>query len=88
MHGQLGDGTAGDHPALAATSVTNAAGPLASGLGHSCVLIERGKIRCWGANAVGQLGNNTTTDSLHQWSSKLDMSPKRKLGSDRADLEM
>ncbi|MDH5672520.1 MAG: hypothetical protein OEZ06_10250 [Myxococcales bacterium] len=29
---------------------------------HSCVLLERGRLRCWGAGARGQLGTASTAD--------------------------
>ncbi|WP_171433930.1 RCC1 domain-containing protein [Corallococcus exercitus] len=29
---------------------------LATGLGHTCALLSTGRVRCWGANASGQLG--------------------------------
>lgn len=33
-----------------------------AGYGHTCVVVETAA-KCWGANAYGQLGNNSTTDS-------------------------
>ena len=38
--------------------------PLHLGLGrsHSCVVLGNGDVRCWGANATGQLGDGTTTN--------------------------
>jgi len=35
---------------------------LALGGAHSCVVGSDGNVRCWGANASGQLGDGTTTD--------------------------
>jgi len=37
---------------------------IAAGLGHSCARVVNGSVHCWGANALGQLGNGTTTNSL------------------------
>ena len=36
---------------------------LAGGTYHTCALTEAGSVQCWGQNAFGELGNNTTTDS-------------------------
>ncbi|MHA7634892.1 RCC1 domain-containing protein [Corallococcus sp. M7] len=33
---------------------------LATGLGHTCALLSTGRVRCWGANASGQLGMGHT----------------------------
>jgi len=35
---------------------------LASGLRHTCVVLDNGSVSCWGANHQGQLGNGNYTD--------------------------
>lgn len=64
-NGQLGD-----------NSTTNSPKPvgvygLASGIKtvktatyHSCALTSKGKVKCWGYNGYGELGDNSTTSSL------------------------
>lgn len=36
---------------------------VAAGSYHDCAILADGTVRCWGFNAYGQLGNNTTTTS-------------------------
>src|SRR5437899_210877 len=36
---------------------------IAAGGSHSCVLAANGKVKCWGANSSGQLGNGNTTNA-------------------------
>ena len=41
-----------------------ATAPVGAADTHSCAIISGGRIRCWGGNAYGQLGNRSTTGSL------------------------
>ena len=66
-NGQLGDNTTTQR--LAPVTVTGlGAGSgviaLAAGITHTCALTAAGAVQCWGANNLGQLGDNTTTQRL------------------------
>jgi alpha-tubulin suppressor-like RCC1 family protein len=45
------------------SSTQNSIKVLTSGLFHTCVQYMSGRIKCWGSNIDGQLGNGTTADS-------------------------
>lgn len=65
--GQLGDGTTVERHR--AVSVTTEGRRILAGVGaiaatdHTCVITNRGGIKCWGLNDRGQLGNGTKQDS-------------------------
>ena len=69
--GQLGDGS--ENQADSPQAVTNLDGlisdstrqasALAAGDNHTCALTKDGKVRCWGLNSSGQLGNNSSINS-------------------------
>ncbi|PKN26695.1 MAG: hypothetical protein CVU65_04900 [Deltaproteobacteria bacterium HGW-Deltaproteobacteria-22] len=65
LYGQLGDGTTNDSTFPQAVATLGEDEPLQlSALGtHTCLLDTVGRIRCWGANAFGQLGNNSLVSS-------------------------
>ena len=46
--------------ALAGQMVTQ----VAAGYSHTCAVVTGGAVSCWGGNASGELGNNSTTQSL------------------------
>jgi alpha-tubulin suppressor-like RCC1 family protein len=63
--GQLGNSTTTDSSTSVAVDTSTMSGTvtaIASGSNHSCA-ISGGKVYCWGYNAYGQLGNNTTNQS-------------------------
>jgi alpha-tubulin suppressor-like RCC1 family protein len=61
--GQLGDGTTTSSFASTVTvSGITTATSIDTGSSHSCAVLTDGKVKCWGENDSGQLGDGTTTD--------------------------
>jgi len=64
-NGELGNGTTTEShtpvPVSLPTGTTVKA--ISAGESHSLALTRTGQVLAWGFNAVGQLGNGTTTDS-------------------------
>jgi len=62
--GQLGDGSTGERRTPVSVSGLDA-GVLRLSCGelHTCALMDSGIVKCWGANAFGQLGNGSTSRS-------------------------
>lgn len=59
---QLGDGTntSRDRP-VAISTLSSGVLKISAGTAHSAAIVAGGEVKCWGANANGQLGNGTTT---------------------------
>ena len=60
--GEVGDGS-GDVRALpvVVSGVSNASQLSADGF-HSCVVVQRGAVKCWGSNELGQIGDGSFTN--------------------------
>ena len=65
IEGQLGNGNLANSPAPVNVAVGNER-VVALGIGssHGCAVLENGTMKCWGRNANGQLGNNTTVGTF------------------------
>ncbi len=62
--GQTGSGvyTDGEARPVTVPGITGATA-IAAGWSHSCAIVAGGEVRCWGSNAIGQLGNGSTVGS-------------------------
>lgn len=65
LDGELGDGTTTtSETPVAVQGLSGDALEVATGLDHSCALIDGGTVQCWGDNSNGQLGDGSFNDSL------------------------
>ncbi len=62
--GQLGTGTTTSTGfPIGVPGLTGGVSAVSAGLYHSCAIVDRGSVRCWGSNRYsGQLGSGTKTD--------------------------
>jgi trimeric autotransporter adhesin len=64
-HGQLGTGDTNHIEAPRTTDVVTGATHIVTGAWHTCVILAANNgVYCWGANALGQLGNGNDIDVL------------------------
>lgn len=64
-YGQLGDGSkTSKRVPTEVSGFASGAKHIAAGDNHSCAVTLDGKVLCWGDNSAGQLGNNSTVNSL------------------------
>jgi alpha-tubulin suppressor-like RCC1 family protein len=61
---QLGDETSKNSPTpLLVAGLGKDILKIDAGSGHNCILTKDGKVKCWGENWFGQLGNGTSDNS-------------------------
>lgn len=63
--GQLGNGSAsaGSTRAVPVSGLTAGVVQLAAGEDHTCAVTAQSRVRCWGSNTWGMLGNGSLTDA-------------------------
>jgi alpha-tubulin suppressor-like RCC1 family protein len=64
MFGELGNGgTSSESSAVDVIGLASGVTAVSAGGAHICALTGTGRVRCWGRNAVGQLGDATLSES-------------------------
>ena len=64
-YGALGNNsTTESHVPVAVIGLSTSVQASSGGFGYACALTSAGAVLCWGYNYHGQLGNNSTANSL------------------------
>lgn len=64
-NGQVGDGSTFNQALpVSVSGLSSGVAHIAAGQAHSCAVTATGGVKCWGHNGYGQLGNNSTTNSV------------------------
>ena len=85
-YGQLGDNsTTNSLTPVTVFGMTKGAKAVSASYFHTCAISSKGAAQCWGYNGTGQLGDNSTTNSLKPVGVyNLDKSTKLTVGSEHS----
>ena len=67
QYGQMADGTSTDRhsPTNVFVGANRSAVAISSSTNHTCAILDNKDLNCWGWNAFGQVGDNTTVNTMN-----------------------